>query len=49
MTNSDKRELRQMCKEGHDVTTIVQCIGCSRATVVRYMKIFHPKIKKPSK
>ena len=43
MTNKDKRELRQMCKQGYSFEDIRDMVDCCDATIKSYMKIFSPK------
>jgi len=41
MTNQDKRELRQMCKDGWSFEDIRDCVDCCDATIKSYLKIFN--------
>ena len=45
MTNQDKRELRQMCKNGWTFKDIRDCVHCSDATIKSYMEIFSKEIR----
>ena len=49
MTNQDKRELRQMCKNGWSFEDIRDCVNCCDATIKNYMKIFFKKGNKYDK
>ena len=49
MTNQEKRELRQMCKEGWSFEDIKDCVSCCDATIKSYMKIFSKEIKNDRK
>ena len=40
MTNLDKKELRQMCKDGMSFYQIRQAVNCSDATIKRYIEVF---------
>lgn len=46
MTNQEKRELRQLCKEGLSFKEIREIVDCCDATIKSYMKIFSPENKK---
>ena len=43
MTNKEKIELRQLCKQGFSFEEIRQFVYCSKLTIRMYMKIFSPK------
>jgi len=45
MTNEDKRELRQLCKDGDSFKEIREVVACCDSTIRSYMKIFSPKEK----
>lgn len=45
MTNREKRELRQLCKEGYSFKVIRQIVDCCDATIKSYMKIFSKENK----
>ena len=40
MTNQEKNELRQMCKQGQSFEDIRDCVDCCDLTIKNYMKIF---------
>jgi len=40
MTNADKRELKEMCKDGWSFEDIRDCVHWCDATIKSYMKIF---------
>lgn len=44
MTNLEKQELRQLCREGKGFSEIRKHVICSDATIRRYMKVFSPAI-----
>lgn len=43
MTNEEKRELRQLCKEGDSFSEIKDVVDCADSTIRSYMKLFSPK------
>lgn len=43
MTNKEKSELRQLCKEGCTFKEIRYIVDCCDATIKRYLKIFSKK------
>ncbi len=45
MTNQEKKELRQMCKQGWSFEDIKDCVMCADSTIKSYMKLFSPKVK----
>jgi IS30 family transposase len=40
MTNQEKRELRQLCKQGYSFKEIRGMVDCCDSTIKSYMKIF---------
>ena len=42
MTNEQKRELRQLVKQGYSFKEIRGIIDCSDATIRNYIKVFNP-------
>ena len=46
MTNQEKSELRQFCKEGLSFKEIKGIVDCSDATIRSYMKVFSPSKKR---
>jgi len=48
MTNYEKRELRQLCKQGYSLKEIKEFgVDCCDATIRNYIKVFnHKKLKK---
>jgi len=40
MTNLEKQELRQYCKQGLSFDRIRRLVDCSDATIKRYLKAF---------
>lgn len=47
MTNQDKRELRQMCRDGWSFDDIKDIVICCDATIKRYMKALSLKKEQP--
>lgn len=45
MTNYEKRELRQLAKEGYSFSEIRSFVSCADATIKNYIKVFNPKKK----
>lgn len=43
MTNLEKQELRQYCKEGLNFKQIRELVNCADGTIRQYLKIFAPK------
>jgi len=43
MTNDDKRELRQLAKEGLSFSEIREIVDCTDSTIRRYIKVFQKK------
>jgi hypothetical protein len=43
MTNKDKKELRQLVKEGFSFKEMRGIMNCSDATIRNYIKVFTPK------
>jgi len=48
MTDQEKRELRQLCREGLSFKEIKEDVDCCSATVRRYMKMFSPNKANPT-
>jgi len=46
MTNIEKRELRQLAKEGLSFKEIRGIVDCCDATIRMYIKVFNKKVKK---
>ena len=46
MTNAEKRELRQLAKEGYSFEEIREIVDCCDATIKNYLKIFSPRNKR---
>ena len=46
MTNVEKRELRQLCKEGFSFKEIRGIVVCCDATIRQYIKVFSKKKEK---
>ena len=40
MTNSEKFELKQLCKEGYSFEQIKKFVNCSDSTIKKYLKVF---------
>lgn len=45
MTNNDKRELRQLVKNGCSFDMIRDIVDCCDATIVTYIRVFQTKKK----
>ena len=45
MTNVQKSELRQLCKEGYSFKDIKNWVECADSTIRQYIKTFNPKNK----
>ena len=45
MTNKEKRELAQLCKEGYTFKEIRGLVDCCDATIRMYLKVFSKKDK----
>lgn len=43
MTNLEKQELRNYCKQGLAFNKIRLLVSCSDVTIRRYLKVFAPK------
>ena len=43
MTNADKRELRQLCREGLSFKEIRNLVDCADSTIRGYLKVFSKK------
>lgn len=41
MTNNEKSELRQLCREGLSFKEIRELVNCAGSTIKRYMKVFN--------
>ena len=49
MTNEEKRELRQMVKDGWSFEDIKGCVSCCEATIKNYIKSFRRLTNEPTK
>lgn len=43
MTNRDKKELRQLARQGHSFKYIRDIVDCADSTIKQYIRVFAPK------